>query len=223
MTNKLSPSLRKRTTVLAAFALGAMVVASACQSGSDRDSVQVQGIIIVNAPATGEVRSVLVREGMSIKEGTPIVEIAVLNEVQGLSQPEGEDPQARAGRSVAAARSEIEGARDEVVRTDVEVQRLTALVASGQAPQAQLDAARALYERAQQRLQQAQKSAQDAQAGLVTARQPWQKSSPAVATPSEEIVIARAPSAGTVRVINTRIGEYVAAGQPLATLRAEQH
>lgn len=221
MINELSSWCRKCRSVLAAFGLGALIVASACQSKPDGNNAQV-GIIIVNAPATGEVRRVLVREGMSINEGTPIVEIAVRTEAQGLSQGKSEDPQARAGRSVAAARSEIEAARSEVVRTEVEVQRLTPLVASGQAPQAQLDAARAVYERAQQRLQQSQRSAQDAQVDLVTARQPAQNSSTAPPSTSEQIVAATASSAGTVSVINTRVGDRVVVGQPLATLRAGQ-
>ena len=194
----------------------------ACHSQSDNSA---RGIIIVNSPATGEVRRVLVREGASVNEGAAIVEIAVIAEDQAAPQPQqqAEDPQKRAARTVESAQSEIEAARAEVVRTEVEVNRLTPLVASGDAPQAQLDGARADYDRAQQRLRKAQASAQDAQGQLVAARQPSQQNSstaPAPAT-TEQIVTARASSAGTVSAISIRAGQRVTAGQPLATLRAE--
>jgi multidrug efflux pump subunit AcrA (membrane-fusion protein) len=39
---------------------------------------------------------------------------------------------------------------------------------------------------------------------------------------SEQIVMVQATSSGTVSVINTRVGDRVTAGQPLATLRAGQ-
>ena len=203
----------------ALVALVALAASLACQSGGDGEAAR--GLIIVNAPAAGEVRRVLVREGMVVNEGTPIVEIAVRAEARGAPQAQGEDPVARAGAKIGAAQGEIEAARAEAVRAEVEVQRLTPLVASGDAPQAQLDGARAEYERAQRRLQQAQSSAQDARSGLVTARQP-QISANAPAAPQEQIVMAQASSAGTVSVVNTRAGDRVTLGQPLATLRAGQ-
>ena len=205
----------------ALVALVALAASLACQSGGDGEAAR--GLIIVNAPAAGEVRRVLVREGMVVNEGTPIVEIAVRAEARRAPQvQEGEDPVARAGAKIGAAQGEIEAARAEAVRAEVEVQRLTPLVASGDAPQAQLDGARAEYERAQRRLQQAQSSAQDARSGLVTARQQPQISANAPAAPQEQIVMAQASSAGTVSVVNTRAGDRVTLGQPLATLRAGQ-
>jgi multidrug resistance efflux pump len=161
---------------------------------------------------------------MTVEEGMPIVEIAVRTEVQNApQQPQAEDPQKRAAQTIQSANAEVEAARSDVVRKEVEVQRLTPLVASGDAPQAQLDGARAEFERAQRRLQQAQSSAQSAQSGIATARQQSQTTPGApVQTFTEQIVTARASSAGTLSVINTRVGERVTAGQPLATLRAEQ-
>jgi multidrug resistance efflux pump len=198
-----------------------LLLSTACQSKSDNAS---RGIIIVNSPATGEVRRVLVREGASVNEGAAIVEIAVMTEGQAAAPTtQAEDPQKRAARTVESAQSEIEAARAEVVRTEVEVNRLTPLVTSGDAPQAQLDGARADYDRAQQRLRKAQDSAQNAQSGLVAARQPAQQNSapaPATAT-TEQLVTARASSAGTVSAISIQAGQHVTAGQPLATLRAE--
>ncbi|HYP01621.1 MAG TPA: hypothetical protein VER76_15630 [Pyrinomonadaceae bacterium] len=229
MKNRFAPSsstARKLKAVLYyTFALVALVALAAsvgCRS-SGGDNGAGRGIVIVNAPAAGEVRRVLVREGMVVGAGTPVVEIAVRTEAATPApQTREEDPVARAGRNLGAAQANIEAARAEAVRAEVEVQRLTPLVASGDAPQAQLDGARADYERAQRRLQDAQSASQDAQSGLVAARQ--QPRNPAasqpVAAPQEKIVMAEATSAGTVSVVSARVGDRVTQGQPLATLRA---
>jgi len=198
---------------------------TACQSSGRGGEGAARGVVIVNAPATGEVRRVLVREGTSVEAGAPIVEIAVRVESPAVAPTAGAaDSQARARENIGAAQTGIEKARAEAVRTEVEVQRLTPLAASGDVPQAQLDGARAEYERAQQRLQQAMSGAQEAQSGLIAARQQAQNATPAQeANPSERIVAASATSAGTVSVINARTGERVTAGQPLATLRTGQN
>ena len=212
----------KRRLAPYALAIFALIVSTACQSQTTSDSDEARGVIVVNAPATGEVRRVLVSEGQAINEGAPVVEIAVRTEAQNVPQAQTEDPQARAARNIQSAQAEVEAARADVVRKEVEVQRLTSLVASNDAPQAQLDGARAEFEKAQRRLQQAQASAQNAQSGIGTARQQTQNSTTPVQTFSEQIVTARASSAGTLSVINARVGQHVTAGQPLATLRASQ-
>ncbi|HEY1404660.1 MAG TPA: biotin/lipoyl-binding protein [Pyrinomonadaceae bacterium] len=211
-----SARARKFRVALCGLALAAM---SAC--AGDKDEAR-RGIVIVNAPVAGEVRRVLVREGMVVNEGTPIVEIAVRTGAQSAPQTKAEDPVARAGRNIGAAQAGIEAARADAVRAEVEVQRLTPLVASGSASPAQLDGARAEYERAQRRLQEAQGAAQNAQSGLVAARRQPQNTTAAPVVPAEQIVAANATSAGTVGVVSARVGERVTAGQPLATLRAAQ-
>lgn len=217
---------RKRTRrALYVCVIIALVASSGCQSqvSSDKPGTP-EGIVIVNAPAAGEIRRVLVSEGMSVNKDAPVVEIAVPIEAPNAQPTQTDDPQARAARNIQASKAEVDAARAEVVRTEIEVQRLTPLVASGQATQAELDGARAQYERAQQRFQKAQESAQGAQSGLVTARQQSQNSlnSSRPAAPTEQLVTARASSAGVVKVINARVGERVVAGQPLATLRADE-
>jgi multidrug efflux pump subunit AcrA (membrane-fusion protein) len=211
------------------FTVAALATASAACGSSGKNDTATSAIVIVNAPAAGEVRRVLVREGMSVEEGTPLVEIAVRTEAQhnALRPQQVEDPLQRAGRNIGVVQAKIEAARAEAVRAEVEVQRLTPLVAAGDAVPAQLDGARAEYERAQRRLQEAQGAAQDAQSGLVAARQqPRQNSTNATSSvtvePAEQIVTAQATSSGTVSVVNTRVGDRVTAGQPLATLRADQ-
>ena len=223
MTNnaRASSALRlKRRTVFCALALTSLVASTACQSGVGTTNSEARGIIIVNAPAAGEVRRVLVREGMTINEGTPIVEIAVQTETAAPTPSPGESTEARAARNFKAADAEIEAARAEAVRHEAEVQRLTPLVASGEASQAQLEGERALYERAQQRLQQAQDAKRRAETGLLTSRQQSGQNQGGAPAPREQIVIASATANGTVSAITIRVGERVKSGQPLATLRA---
>ncbi|MET0626693.1 MAG: hypothetical protein ABW250_27420 [Pyrinomonadaceae bacterium] len=212
---------RLLTVALAPFLLFALAVSSACGAREGVDGGETPGVVVVNSPAAGEVRRVLVREGERLKKGDAVVEIVVRSETAAAPTPRGEDPVAAAGRNIASAQAGIDAARSEVVRAEVEMQRLTPLVAAGQASQGELDFARSTYERAQQRLQSAQSEAQAAQSGLVAARQPGRAATPAPA-PSEQVVYATATSDGTVSVLSVRTGARVTAGQPLATLRAEK-
>jgi multidrug efflux pump subunit AcrA (membrane-fusion protein) len=204
-----------------ALSTSLLISVSACRSTSS-DQGSASNIIVINAPATGVVRRVLVAEGVHVEAGAPILEIGVLNETQVVKPSPGESAESLAVRNLKSAGTEIEAARAEVVQHEAEVNRLTPLVASGEASQAQLDGERALYERAQQRLQKAQESERSAQTGLLAARQPGasQPTGPAPARPAEQIVAAQTTSAGTVRVINARVGQRVTMGQALATLSA---
>jgi multidrug resistance efflux pump len=74
----LSARLPERIAAPVAVALLVLIAtATACQSSGRGDEGAARGVVIVNAPATGEVRRVLVREGTSVEAGAPIVEIAV--------------------------------------------------------------------------------------------------------------------------------------------------
>ena len=208
--------------LLPALALVLTLAGAACRSSGDNDE-DSSGIIVVSAPAAGEVRRVLVSEGVKVAKGAGIVEIALSSAPAAAPAPQGETPQQRAARTYQSANAEIDAARAEVVKHEAEVQRLTPLVAAGQASQGELDGERALYERAQQRLQRAQTAARDAQTGLVVAQQPGvNRQTTTQATPREQLVTANTSSAGVVTVISVRPGERVTQGQPVATLRAEQ-
>ena len=210
---------KRRRAMSVALALVACA-SSSCRSGANDEA---SGIVVVNAPASGVVRRVLVSEGATVNEGAGVVEIVVKTQAQGAPLAPSQDPVARAAQTLGSAQSEIEAARAEVVRAEVEVHRLEPLVAAGQSSQGELDGARATYERAQQRFQRAQTAAQSAQSGLVAARQQQLGGTKAPAsstTPPEQVVVARASVAGRVSVLNVRVGETVTAGQPLATLRA---
>jgi biotin carboxyl carrier protein len=217
------PPLRPRASKRLGLPLAVLLLlfaSASCRSGGAGVENESGGIVVVNAPAAGVVRRVLVSEGVSVNEGAGVVEIAVGTQPQGAPVSPTEDPVARAAKNIGAAQSETEAARAEVVRAEVEVRRLEPLVAAGQASQGELDGARATYERAQQRLQRAQASAQSAQSGLVAARQQQMNGTTAPAARAEQTVVARATSAGRVAVVNVREGDVVTMGQPLATLRA---
>jgi multidrug efflux pump subunit AcrA (membrane-fusion protein) len=187
---------------------------AACRSSkTGTDGGTPPGLIVINAPVTGEVRRVLVSEGVTVSEGTPILEIAVR---EGVVTPNTADPRAKAIESVRVASAEVTAAEDEVERASVEVQRVEPLVASGAAPQAQLDAARAQYQHAQERLQNLRSKQQNAQDNFVAQQGTDQPS--ARPAPSERIVPVRVPSAGNVRAISVRPGQHVTEGQPLATV-----
>ena len=209
-----------RERLLALVLLLVAASASCSRGGANGNEGESGGIVVVNAPAAGVVRRVLVSEGVEVNEGAGVVEITVRTQPQPAQGAPTEDPVARAAKNIGSAQSEIEAARAEVVRAEVEVNRLTPLVAAGQASQGELDGARAVYERAQQRFQRAQSSAASAQTGLVAARQQQLNGASAPSAPAEQTVVARATSAGRVAVVNVREGDVVTMGQPLATLRA---
>lgn len=218
-----SSSFPQRRVAIIALAFVMLGAAACSRSSSETTTSDSRGIIVVNAPATGEVRRILVSEGVAVGAGTPIVEIAVQTEMPVATPSPGESAEARAARSFKSADAEIEAARAEAVRHDAEVQRLTPLVASGEASAAQLEGERALFEQAERRLQQAQEAKRNAEGGLLAARQPGpNQESATVSASREKLVNATASSAGTVSVINARVGERVKEGQPLATLRAAQ-
>ncbi|MFN2491545.1 MAG: hypothetical protein ABR501_01500 [Pyrinomonadaceae bacterium] len=197
-----------------------VLTCSACHSAND--NADARGIIVINAPATGEVRRILNAEGVHVDQGTPLIEIAVQNQTAPVTTNPVESGETQAVRNYKAADTEIEVARADAVRHGAEVERLTPLVASGEASQGQLDGERGLYERAQQRLQQAQDAKRRAEGGLLAARQPGLNRNAAQTQSREEIVAAVATSAGTLTVVNVRVGEKVKLGDPIATLRADQ-
>ena len=192
------------------------VAGAACRPGV-RSGGTPPGLVVVNAPAAGEVRRVLVGEGALVSEGAAVVEIAVAEGRPGPAR--GEDPAARARSAVRGARGEVAAAEAEVGRASVEAQRVESLVAAGAAPRAQLDAARAQYQQAQERLERLREAAQSAQDNFV-AQEGSARRGAGDGGPPERIVAARATSAGEVRAVSVRPGQRVSAGQPLATVAA---
>jgi multidrug efflux pump subunit AcrA (membrane-fusion protein) len=200
------------------ISLLAFLVSPACQSTKQSDNLT--GIVVVNSPAAGRVKRIVVAEGVHVEQGTPIVEIAVQSESNALATPARDGSEAKAISSYQSADAAIEAARAEVVRHEAEVARLTPLVDSGAASQGQLDGERSLYEQAQRRLTQAQEAKRSAEGALLAARQPNQ-SQVNLPTPREQMVSAVSSSPGKVAVINVRVGDLVKVGEPLATIRAD--
>lgn len=202
--------------------LWTLFACTACRSSNTNSpDASSQGLVVVNAPAAGEVRRVLVSEGAAISEGAVIAEIAVRQETPNAStQTQNSDPQARARSVAQAMQTQISAARAASERASIEVERMNALVASGAAPQPQLDAAQAQYQRAQEQLQRAQQGSSNAAAPAAASQANNATGAQSATTaPREQIIAARVTVAGTVSVIAVRAGQQVTAGQPLATIR----
>lgn len=198
-----------------AFILSLLALLSSAGCRADEKASK---LVVVKAPVTGEVRRVLASEGATVSEGAILVEISVSSSAQGARDNIGED-QARARAALGTAQKQIAEAEAEVNRAAVETQRIEPLVRSGAAPQSQLDAARGQYQQAQERLDRLRESARSAQSNVVRAE--GRRLAPE-AMAAESIVEVRVPEAGTIRVLRARAGQQIIAGQPIATLSADQ-
>lgn len=213
--------------MLSLLMLLTLFACTACRSSNTNSpDASSQGLVIVNAPATGEVHRVLVSEGTTIGEGAAIAEIAVRQEIPNANAPtQSNDLQARARSAAQAMQTQITAARAAAEHASIEVERMSALVASSAAPQPQLDAARAEYQRAQEQLQRVQQgSTNNPVAPAVSQSNNANGASgaqPATTATREQIIAARASAAGTVSVVAVRAGQQVTAGQPLATIRTK--
>lgn len=172
---------------------------------------------MLNASAGGMVRRVFVGEGVTVREGAPIIEIELVSEGAGAANANDDGDEAR--RRAVESQTIVRTDEREVERASIEVQRVESLVAQNAAPQAQLDAARALYQAAQERLQQTQRGGQSVppETYAQTPNSPSTQSENPAARANETV---RATRAGSVRVISVRVGQRVVAGQPVATMTA---
>src|SRR5207237_10117152 len=69
-----------------------LVVSASCRSGANDEA---SGSVVVNAPAPGGRKRVLVSEGAMVNEGAGVVEIAVRTQPQSTQAPPSQDPVAR--------------------------------------------------------------------------------------------------------------------------------
>lgn len=202
-----------RLLILLLICVG-VIAAESCRSSTEPDNAE--NLFVVNAPATGKVRRVLVSEGTEVAENAGIVEIVVASNAPVST---GGNPIERARQETQNTQAEIKAAEAELERASIEIQRVEPLVASNSAPAAQLDAARAQYQTAQDKLDSARRRGQTSQTDLAI-RQGGNLAS-AAQTTNENIVVVRASAAGNVRVISASVGQTVKAGQPLATITAK--
>jgi multidrug efflux pump subunit AcrA (membrane-fusion protein) len=206
--------MRKATFILIVVAL--VGATSSCRKTGEGSGVN--NLAVINAPVTGQVRRVLVREGARVNEGTTIIEIAVQRAAQG-SQGATVDPQSQSRAAVETSLKEIVEAEADAQRALVDVQRAEQSVASGLGSQADVEAARARNQVAQQRLDELRGKAQTARDNLTFQRG---RNAPAPAAPREEIVAVQVTAPGTVRAISSRVGQQVTQGQPLATVLTDK-
>ena len=191
----------RRLAVFLTMAVFAVPLATACRTAPTEQS----STVVVNAPADGVVRRLLVGEGAAVDKDAAIIELAVPTEQPVASQPSSANAeQARAQR---AAETDLASAEGEANRTAGELRRIEPLVKRGLASQLELDKARAQSQDAKERLRLARERARTAEENR---DQP--------ATANEQVIAVRVPAAGTIRALNVQAGQIVRIGQPLATL-----
>jgi len=186
--------------------LFAAPLATACSTSKTAQTHEV----VVNAPADGVVRRILVSEGATVGKDAAIIEISVPPQQTSTAL----SPAAKAERSkvLRAAETDLTAAEGEANRTAAELKRIEPLVKRGLASQAELDKARGANQDAQERLRLAQDRARTARESL---------DQPAPADNAEQIIAVRVPEAGTVRSLNVTAGQSVKAGDPVAKLGAQ--
>src|SRR5215831_1390218 len=171
-------------------------------TGCRHAAPQQEESIVVNAPATGVVRAVLVEEGQGVDKDAVIIQIGVPAE-QGPTTPVNTREQKREAN---AARLALTAAEDVATRTASDIARIEPLVKRGLASQQELDKARM--------------QAQDAQEQLRIAREKLNiaESKRSQATPDqskEQILSVRAPAKGNVE-LSVQAGQHVASGEAVA-------
>ena len=152
---------------------------------------------IVNAPANGVVRRVLVVIGTSLEKDAALIEI-------GVPQRAAQTGNSNADLAARAAETNLAAAAEESKRTLAEVHRIEPLVKKGLASKTEMNKALAQSQDAEERLTIARLKVQNANRNRPPA--------------PEEIITVRVPSAGIVRQFSVQVGDNVLAGQPLATI-----
>ena len=196
----ISAFVRNARAVSLITIVAAVSLASGCHSAQKAPSV-----VLVNAPANGVIRSVLVGEGATVEQGVALVEIAVQPDQASQVETQRQNKKSRSDSS------DLTAAEAEAGRAEAEVKRIAPLVSRGYASQSELDGARAKSQDAQARLQRARDNAN---------KESKQQPSAGASGSEEQIVSVRAPSAGVVSAISARVGQRVTTGQPIASVVA---
>jgi multidrug efflux pump subunit AcrA (membrane-fusion protein) len=163
---------------------------------------QQEQSIVINAPATGVVRTVLVEEGEGVDKDAVILQIAVPAERE-VSPPANNKEQEREAN---AARLALVAAQDMASHTSSDVARIEPLVKSGLASQQELDKARMQAQNAQEQLRIAREK-------LDIAESKRNQTTPDAS--KEEILSVRAPAKGNVE-LSVQSGQRVSIGEAVA-------
>jgi multidrug efflux pump subunit AcrA (membrane-fusion protein) len=213
-------AIRGRLSFIWVLLPGVALVLTGCTATKGGKVESAGSVVVINAPAAGWVRRVLVNEGVSVSKGMPVIEVVANDEAQPGPDDSAEVPGKHAARSYSASVETVEQARNDVMRAQFEVQRLAPLVAANQAPQSQLDAATMKLNQAQSRLQSAQNAQQSAQTALSAAQNGRSQFAEApVVSKREKLLTADSTAEGTVAAISVKPGDTVKEGQPIATIR----
>ena len=175
-----------------------LVIFSACRHSAP----QQEQSIVVNAPATGIVRAVLVEEGEGVDKDAIIIQIAVPAEQE--ASPPGNNKEQE--REANAARLALTAAQDVASATSRDVARIEPLVKRGLASQQELDKARMQAQNAQEQLRIVREK-------LNIAESKRNQTSPDRS--KEEILSVRAPAKGNVE-LSVQAGQRVSRGEAVA-------
>ena len=177
-------------------------LASGCHSRVSEESRNVT----VNAPVDGIVRRVVVDPDAAVDKDGAIIEIAV--QPGRATAPDAAKIHAAEGQ-VAHAKTDLAAAEGEANRIVGKIPPIERLVKRGLASQAELDKTRSQAMDAQERVRVALEKAKNAET---------RRDQASATTAGEQIIVVRAPAAGTVQAVNVHAGQAVVTGQPLATL-----
>ena len=158
--------------------------------------------IVVNAPATGVVRAVLVEEGEGVDKDAVIIQIAVPTEPEVSPRADNKELE----REANAARLALTAAQDVASHTSTDVARIEPLVKRGLASQQELEKARMQAQNAQEQLRIAREKFDIAESKRNQTTPDQSK---------EEILSVRAPAKGNVE-LNVQAGQRVSAGEAVA-------
>jgi len=189
----LSDRLRLLSPVIAL----SLILFAGCRHATTQ---QPEGVV-VNAPATGVVRAILVEEGEGVNKDAVIIQIGVPTEQNGV--PPGNTKEQE--REASAARVALSAAEDVATRSASDVKRIEPLVKRGLASQQELDKARMQEQQAQEQLRIAREKLSTIES----------KRNQAPGQPKEEILSVRAPAKGIVE-LNVQAGQSVSNGEPVA-------
>jgi len=181
--------------------------------------------VIVSSQVGGRVSHLMVAEGANV---TPNQVIATLEpgELQAdrafyERSAEAVAAQVEASRAeLAAAVAQDSEARANLTNAQRVYDRQQALLAAGGVTEQELDASRTALTVARARLDAAERQVANRQSGLTASRQQQAAASAQTAKANVRLTYTEitAPSAGVVDVRAARVGEVVAAGQPIVTL-----
>lgn len=196
------------------------------EEGSDFvGSLEAEQRIELKPEVEGRVTQVLVSSGSTVAQGQPVVQLST-NQVQSEVAANQAAAQA-AGFGREAAQAQVDAAQAQLARTQadvelaaVEFRRTERLVEAGALSRQDLDNAQNQLNVAQAAQRQAQDNVRAAQAQLQQALSTFEQARAQVDVSQADVGFKQvvAPVAGRLGDVSLKVGDYVEAGQTLATI-----